>query len=265
MEAAVEFEKLTSLAALEATDSMPGSVCTRYNTRLAALRGTLQKQRHAYPLGAILVSIGAITDEQLNRALRSQQQSQTKKLLGEFLVEMDLISREKLSHALAIQGSTAPQTPRSSAMRSKHGGGLVEEKTAVLEFERLRQEYAVQDARGTPMSVHDRYRKALAGMRSKIRETRSDSKGNRLGELLLKAGALDLKQLQHALDEQRKRNRGELLGEVLLALGLINEGALLSALRIQANSHVIATGTDESIAIRESRQLTTTRAKSTVQ
>ena len=141
----------------------------------------------------------------------------------------------------------------------------MEEKTAVLEFERLRQEYAAQDARGIPMSVREWYGNALAGMRSKIRETRSDSKGNRLGELLLEAGALDLKQLQQALDEQRKRNGGELLGEVLLALGLINEGALLSALRIQANNHVIATGTDESIAMRESNRLTTTRAKSTVQ
>jgi len=142
---------------------------------------------------------------------------------------------------------------------------MLAQQIALLEFEKVRREYAAEDARGIPMSVHDRYRNALAGMRSKIRETRNDSKGNRLGELLLETGALDQQQLQQALDEQRKRNRGELLGEVLLALGLINEGALLSTLRIQANDHVIATGTDESIAMRESRRLTTTRAKSTVQ
>ena len=112
MEAAVEFEKLISLAKLEASNAMPMSVRTRYDERLSSLRRTLQSQHHTYPLGAILVSIGALTDEQLNRALRSQQQSQSKKLLGEFLVEMDFVSTEKLSHALAIQTCPA-QTPYS--------------------------------------------------------------------------------------------------------------------------------------------------------
>ena len=107
MEAAVEFEKLQLLIKLEATDGMPCSVRSRYEKRLVALRSTLQEQHHAYPLGAILVSIGAVTDEQLNRALHAQEQSHTKKLLGEFLVEMNLTSREKLSHALAIQLSAA--------------------------------------------------------------------------------------------------------------------------------------------------------------
>lgn len=107
MEAAVEFEKLVSLVKLEATDTMPKSVRTRYEKRLAALRNTLQEQPHAYPLGAILVSIGAITNEQLNRALHAQESSHTQKLLGEFLVEMNFTSREKLSHALAIQTRSA--------------------------------------------------------------------------------------------------------------------------------------------------------------
>jgi len=113
MEVTVEFEKLLSLIKLEATDAMPKSVRMRYENRLAALRGTLQEQQHAYPLGAILVSIGAVTDEQLNRALLAQEGSQTKKLLGEFLVEMSITSREKLSQALAIQRSTSrPQSSR---------------------------------------------------------------------------------------------------------------------------------------------------------
>lgn len=107
MEAAIEFEKLQVLIKLEATDEMPCSVRSRYEKRLAVLRSTLQEQHHAHPLGAILVSIGAVTDEQLDRALQAQQDSQPKKLLGEFLVEMNLISREELSHALAIQMSTA--------------------------------------------------------------------------------------------------------------------------------------------------------------
>ena len=107
MEAAAEFERLISLAKLETDDGMPCSVRTRYEERLVALRQALQAQHHSYPLGAILVSIGAITDEQLNRALHAQAGSHTKKLLGEFLVEMGITSREKLSHALAIQSRPA--------------------------------------------------------------------------------------------------------------------------------------------------------------
>lgn len=87
------------------------------------------------------------------------------------------------------------------------------------------------------MSVHDRYRNALAEMRFKIREMRKDTKGKKLGELLVETGALDQERLQQALAEQRQRGKGELLGEVLMTLGLIKEEALLSALQVQANSN----------------------------
>jgi len=107
MEATVEFDQLLSLAKYEMEDATPISVRTRYEERLIALRQILRGQKHSYPLGAILVSIGAITDKQLNRALRAQTSSDTKKLLGEFLVDMGITSREKLSHALAIQSRSA--------------------------------------------------------------------------------------------------------------------------------------------------------------
>ena len=142
----------------------------------------------------------------------------------------------------------------------------MEERTAILEFERVRREYAVQAARGTPMSVHARYGNALGEMRRQIREARNGAKGKKLGELLVETGALDQQRLQQALDEQEQRDTGELLGEILLELGLINEETLLSALQTQANSDVAARRTDdEAIAVRESSRLTTTRAKSTVQ
>ena len=112
---------------------------------------------------------------------------------------------------------------------------MLAERVALLEFEGIRQEYAVQDARGIPMSVHDRYRNALAEMRFKIRETRNGRVGKRLGELLVEQGVLDQEKLQQALAEQQQRGKGELLGEVLMALGLIKEEALLSALRMQAS------------------------------
>ena len=114
---------------------------------------------------------------------------------------------------------------------------MLAEKVALLEFEGVRQEYAVQDARGIPMSVHDRYRNALAEMRFKLREARNGRVGKRLGELLVEQGVLDQEKLQQALAEQRQRGKGELLGEVLLTLGLIKKETLLSALQIQTNSN----------------------------
>jgi len=82
---------------------MPGSVRSRYERRLIALRNQLQEERHAYPLGAILVSLGAINDEQLNRALDRQRASATPRLLGELLVDLGCVKDEMLTHALSIQ------------------------------------------------------------------------------------------------------------------------------------------------------------------
>jgi len=101
----------------------------------------------------------------------------------------------------------------------------------------VRQDYAVKNARGIPMSVHDRYRNALAEMRFKIRETRNGANGKRLGELLVEQGVLDQEKLQRALGEQQQRGKGELLGEILTTLGLIKEEKLLSVLRMQAGEN----------------------------
>ena len=110
---------------------------------------------------------------------------------------------------------------------------LLAESTAVLEFEQVRQDYAVEDARGIPMSVHDRYRNALAEMRCQIREARRGTSGKKLGELLVEQGVLNQENLQQALGEQQQRGKGELLGEILVSLHLIKEETLLATLRRQ--------------------------------
>lgn len=109
------------------------------------------------------------------------------------------------------------------------------EKTAVLEFEEVRQEYAAEDARGIPMSVREWYEKALGEMRKKIREARDNKQGKKLGDLLLETGAITQQQLQNALTEQQQSGGKELLGEVLLSLGAIQERDLIAALRKQTN------------------------------
>ena len=114
---------------------------------------------------------------------------------------------------------------------------MLAERVALLEFEQVRQEYAVEDARGIPMSVHERYRNALAAMRFKIRETRNGRAGKRLGDLLVEQGVLDQEGLQQALTEQQQRGKGELLGEVLLSLNLIEEKVLVATLNMQASEN----------------------------
>jgi hypothetical protein len=114
---------------------------------------------------------------------------------------------------------------------------MLAEKVALLEFEQVRQEYAVKDARGIPMSVHDRYRNALAEMRFRIRKTRNGKTGKRLGELLVEQGVLDQEELQQALGEQQQRGKGELLGEVLLSLNLIEKKVLVATLNMQASEN----------------------------
>lgn len=55
--------------------------------------------------------------------------------------------------------------------------------------------------------------------------------GEKLGELLVRSGALGQEQLQRALDFQR--SEGGLLGEILVKLGYVNERAIVQALTEQ--------------------------------
>ena len=114
---------------------------------------------------------------------------------------------------------------------------MVGEKTAVLEFEEVRREYAIEDARGIPMSVREWYDKALEQMRQRIRDARKGASGKKLGDLLVEQGVLDQETLQSSLIEQEQRGKGELLGEVLVELGLIKEETLLSALQMQVSEN----------------------------
>jgi len=117
------------------------------------------------------------------------------------------------------------------------GSVMSEESVALLEFEEVRQEYEAKDAIGIPMSVRERYEKALTEKRSRIRMEQKTKNAKRLGEILMEAKALDQERLQQGLAEQRLRGKKELLGEVLLSLDLIKEEALLAGLRVQASEN----------------------------
>jgi len=65
------------------------------------------------PLGAILISIGVLTDAQLNLALARQRKLTTREPLGRLLVEMGVVKRTALEHALSIQQSVNLRSSRT--------------------------------------------------------------------------------------------------------------------------------------------------------
>ena len=103
-----------------------------------------------------------------------------------------------------------------------------------IEYEDLRAKYREEDARGIPMSVRERYERALANLRVQLRR---ELHVRPVGETLVELGALDRSGLQQGLAEQNLRANGELLGEILLSLNLVKEEALLEALRRQASAN----------------------------
>ena len=113
----------------------------------------------------------------------------------------------------------------------------MQQELRVLELEEVRREYETEDAIGIPMSMRERYEKALTEIRDRIRKERKGEVGKRLGEILVETGALNQAAVQQGLAEQRLRGNLELLGEVLLSMNLIKEEASLSALRLQVSTN----------------------------
>ncbi|MCR4818334.1 MAG: GspE/PulE family protein [Fretibacterium sp.] len=60
-----------------------------------------------------------------------------------------------------------------------------------------------------------------------------NNKGCRLGEILLRTGAVCQEQLDYALSVQSQKGRSARLGEILLSMGMISENCLAEALSVQ--------------------------------
>ena len=58
-------------------------------------------------------------------------------------------------------------------------------------------------------------------------------KKSKIGEILVKGGAINKKQLEYAL--QKQEEEGGKLGEILIKLGYINDSILIKALTEQVN------------------------------
>ena len=82
---------------------IPMSVREWYERRLARLRAKLRGRRHGQPLGEILMGMGVIDRDQLERALSQQRTGSDYPLLGEVLLQRGWIKPEDLRRALEIQ------------------------------------------------------------------------------------------------------------------------------------------------------------------
>ena len=99
------------------------------------------------------------------------------------------------------------------------------------ECEKLRAEYLELGARGIPMSVRDRYERALGELRARLRQ---ETHARRLGEILLEMNAIDQSTLARALAEQAAGGHGLLLGEILVRRGWANSDAIGRGVERQA-------------------------------
>jgi len=103
-------------------------------------------------------------------------------------------------------------------------------------FEAVYALYRSEETRGIPMSVRERYEKALAEIRRQIRLAARNRGGKRLGEFLLAEGVLDKHKLEQALVEQARQGSKKLLGEILVDLGFVDMKAIRRAVEEQAIS-----------------------------
>ena len=204
-------------------------------------------------LGAALIESGALSDEDLQRAL--ERQASVGGRLAENLLELGLVSERRIAEALEghfgiplveIEGLEIPDEVRAllPAEKAQELGAL----PFKLEGDVLRVAFAdpldlaavdeVEELTGKKVEVYQAlpsaFRKKLAetypelGLEPEPAPHRISEDERTLGEYLVEKGLLKRKQLEQALAEQEKS--GELLGRILMKKGWLSETALYKAL-----------------------------------
>ena len=98
----------------------------------------------------------------------------------------------------------------------------------VLDHARLQVAYWVEARRGTAMSVHQRYQRALARLREEARRVRLSRP---IGTMLVEKGIVTENDINSALEQQRASSQRMLLGEILVQRGVVDPQVILDALR----------------------------------
>ena len=153
-------------------------------------------------LGEILVEMNVITEAQLRMVLEEQRSAPSDEKIGDTLLRLGLVTTNQLFQALESQltrkgasaGTFAPDTPPQT--HHEDGPGSASAGGSGSEF----------------------FQSSL------------------LGQLLIREGLISEEDLRAALDEQRKSDGEERLGDILVRLGSVKPSDLFLALERQARS-----------------------------
>lgn len=184
---------------------------------MTAKKNKIGKDKDSYRLGQILVQIGAISSEDLQKALNIKE-SKKDKLLGQILLDEKLCTEDDIKSALHKQRndtSIGQILLRSEIISEKQINEclLEQEKTGfLLGFVFVDKGYCTSDDLLEALKIQQR--------------------DNRLGALLLRENYITEQQLENALLEQQKTNI--MLGEILIRMDFITSDDLADILIFQS-------------------------------
>lgn len=189
------------------------------------------------PIGQILKDGGFLSEAQLELALLEQKRSN--ELLGNVLVRMGILEPGDLNAALAIQehlGELQRAVSLAAGVRQMLGALLV--RSGTLSAEQLERTLAEQRERGGKLGeicvrLGFLDERQLSGLLAFQKQQELEKRPNplRLGELLVTAGHISRDQLQDALGKQT--STGKKLGEVLVEEGYAQPAQVHHGLRLQ--------------------------------
>lgn len=190
------------------------------------------------PIGQILKDGGFVNEGQLQQALDEQHKG--KRRLGEVLVWMGLLQPGEVSAALSIQehlGDLAQAVTLAAGERQMLGALLL--WAGVVSSQQLEQALAEQQTKGGKLGeicvrlgyLEERQLSSLLAFQrhQDARELRPSPL--RLGELLVSSGELSRRDLEEALAKQA--SSGKKLGEVLIDEGYARPAQIHQGLRLQ--------------------------------
>ncbi|MBU6428082.1 MAG: C39 family peptidase [Cyanobacteria bacterium REEB65] len=196
-----------------------------------------QSQQSRRKLGEVLVDGLFIAPDHLEHALA--EQDRTSERIGEVLVRLGFLSEMELQAVLAFNGNSEALSPaeHGSAVRFKLGDILL--KSGKLQRHQLEGALAEQEATNERLG-EVLVRLGLLGadelgalLEWQQEHSRNSAKAVRfmLGEILVATRAITRDQLKSALAEQHLTKRQ--IGDILVEAGLVKPNVLSEALRIQ--------------------------------
>lgn len=170
-------------------------------------------------LGTILLKMGAISETDLEQALKIKNDN-PEKLLGEIIVEKGFSTKYQVNYALDEQ-------------RKENRLGVLLISSGIIRQEQLDDALSTQKMTGNKLG-NILIEKSYCNEIQINNALKFQKRDNRLGTLLVRHNFISETELQNAIDIQLKS--GKLLGETLINLGYISSQQLTDVLLIQSRA-----------------------------